>query len=266
MKTLSVIALCLLLSACGGGEDEATATSYVATLNAACAQSGGTVASDGKQNCDYTASISYTVGANVDSADTTTLANNTAANGKTTDDCEHAAEVANLQCQLDRVSSGTSCSSLATGVAQALTTATSTSTEAGTTLVNTLLGAASSATTDAGCADAFKNAYLTYFTAIEGKLANSREGCAILSTYVTKILSKYQSLVDAKGAAALMGLAQSYGASVSGCPANTLMKLLYGALGSSSSTTASAVPASKTVTTTTKSTPRLRYEDFPLVY
>ena len=82
MKTLSVIALCLLLSACGGGEDEATATSYVATLNAACAQSGGTVASDGKQNCDYTASISYAVGANVDSADTTTLANELAVFGE----------------------------------------------------------------------------------------------------------------------------------------------------------------------------------------
>lgn len=225
-----------LFAACSGDSSDSSTTSYVQTLNAACSKTGGTVSSNGSQNCDYSASISYAPGPTISSTDTsgaTAVANQNAAVSK---ECEYAAEVANIQCKFDKLSSDTStCQSTAASLVNTLNSYVTSGQDVSEngSLYNSLLSTAKNSANGADCSTDFKNAYLTYMTAHEGALPNTKEGCDLLTSELKKFVTKYKSQVSPAGIAAMTALSTSFSAGAGSCPANTLAQILFANLGGS---------------------------------
>src|SRR5438270_8080989 len=101
MRHLVIIAsagLFIFFTGCNSDSSDSS-SSYVQTLNYQCSQSGGTVSSSGRNNCDYEAKISTSTGSTISSSDSTSATAISNQNAATSQACEYAAELKNIECK-----------------------------------------------------------------------------------------------------------------------------------------------------------------------
>lgn len=234
-----LVSLLTFAVGCGGGDEEA-AENLVRTLVNSCTQSGGAVDERGRQSCDFKAVISVVPGPVADANNPAAKAAIEGGNADTSEDCEAAAQAMTVQCKFDQLSADTAtCQAAAAGFVQQLNTY-----KGPPAALQAQMISSTYETTGADCTNAFKDAFMTFKTGWNGKMADSEAGCKLLTGVASKLLRGYAGRLAPGGLAAAMGMGAAL-QGTSACPAKDFMSMVFNSL---SSGAASSVASSSYAT------------------